>query len=212
MGTRAADKPVTDDVRIKEIKELVPPALINKEYPVTARAATTTFQARQAIHRVLHGADDRLLVCISPAPESARLIRATQRLAVAHSRDWIVDAHSDVTAQIRQQVPQTIHLEIEDWKGQTAQGDNEAELQDSLRQHIEQRKQQALEQAKLGLKDWGLIALGVVLLLMSFGNGIIVFVMGLAALGWAFIKLRKMLASWQSVLIPTKTICTQAQC
>ena len=66
MGTRAADKPVTDDVRIKEIKELVPPALINKEYPVTARAATTTFQARQAIHRVLHGADDRLLVVIGP--------------------------------------------------------------------------------------------------------------------------------------------------
>ena len=66
MGTRATDKPVTDDVRIKEIKELVPPALINKEYPVTARAATTTFQARQAIHRVLHGADDRLLVVIGP--------------------------------------------------------------------------------------------------------------------------------------------------
>ena len=133
----------------------------------------------------------QLLTNAAMHPELSHVTRATQRLAVAHSRDWIVDAHSDVTAQIRQQVPQTIHLEIEDWKGQTAQGDNEAELQDSLRQHIEQRKQQALEQAKLGLKDWGLIALGVVLLLMSFANGIIVFVMGLAALGWAFIGYRQ---------------------
>lgn len=34
-------------------------------------------------------ADDRLLVCISPAPESARLIRATQRLAERIKAPWI---------------------------------------------------------------------------------------------------------------------------
>ena len=61
-----ADKPHTDDLRIREIKELVPPAHINKEYPVSGRAARTTFEARQAIHRILHGADDRLLVVIGP--------------------------------------------------------------------------------------------------------------------------------------------------
>jgi two-component system sensor histidine kinase KdpD len=33
--------------------------------------------------------DDRLLVCISPAPESARLIRATQRLAERIKAPWI---------------------------------------------------------------------------------------------------------------------------
>ena len=45
MGTRAADKPVTDDVRIKEIKELVPPALINKEYPVKPGVALSPLVA-----------------------------------------------------------------------------------------------------------------------------------------------------------------------
>ena len=59
-------KPNTDDVRIKEIKELVPPSHIFREFPVGAGAAQTTFDARQAIHRILHGADDRLLVIVGP--------------------------------------------------------------------------------------------------------------------------------------------------
>lgn len=59
-------KPVTDDVRIVEIKELVPPTHVFREYPVSNRAAQVTFSARQAIHRVLHGADDRLVVVIGP--------------------------------------------------------------------------------------------------------------------------------------------------
>ncbi len=59
-------KPNTDDVRIREIKELVPPAHVFREFPVGDQSAQTTFNARQAIHRILHGADDRLLVVIGP--------------------------------------------------------------------------------------------------------------------------------------------------
>ena len=59
-------RPVTDDVRIREIKELVPPAHVFRETPTSARAARVTYDARQAIHRILHGADDRLLVVIGP--------------------------------------------------------------------------------------------------------------------------------------------------
>jgi len=59
-------KPNTDDLRIREIKELVPPAHVFREYPVSNRAAHTTAAARSAIHRILHGADDRLLVVIGP--------------------------------------------------------------------------------------------------------------------------------------------------
>jgi 3-deoxy-7-phosphoheptulonate synthase len=61
-----SNKPNTDDLRIKEIKELVPPVSIFREFPVGVQAAQTTFNARQAIHRILHGADDRLLVVIGP--------------------------------------------------------------------------------------------------------------------------------------------------
>ena len=56
----------TDDLRIREIKELLPPAHVLREFSLTDNAAKTTFEARQAIHRILHGADDRLLVIIGP--------------------------------------------------------------------------------------------------------------------------------------------------
>lgn len=59
-------KPNTDDLRIKEIKEMMSPAHVFREFPVGVQAAQTTYSARQAIHRILHGADDRLLVVIGP--------------------------------------------------------------------------------------------------------------------------------------------------
>jgi 3-deoxy-7-phosphoheptulonate synthase len=55
-----------DDVRIAEIKELTPPIHVLREFPATPEAARTAFNARQAIHRILHGADDRLVVVIGP--------------------------------------------------------------------------------------------------------------------------------------------------
>src|SRR5207249_10486001 len=58
--------PRTDDLRIKEIKELLAPDQIRRESPITEKAAQTTYDTRQEIHRVLHGADDRLLVIIGP--------------------------------------------------------------------------------------------------------------------------------------------------
>jgi 3-deoxy-7-phosphoheptulonate synthase len=56
----------TDDLRIKEIKELLAPDQIRKEFPLTETAAQITYETRQEIHRILHGADDRLLVIIGP--------------------------------------------------------------------------------------------------------------------------------------------------
>jgi 3-deoxy-7-phosphoheptulonate synthase len=59
-------KLATDDVRIKDISEVAPPAHLLREYPATATAVETTYNTRQAIHRILHGADDRLLVIVGP--------------------------------------------------------------------------------------------------------------------------------------------------
>src|SRR5215813_13363370 len=56
----------TDDLRIQEIKELLPPDTIRSEFPLTERASEVTYETRQEIHRILHGADDRLLVIIGP--------------------------------------------------------------------------------------------------------------------------------------------------
>jgi 3-deoxy-7-phosphoheptulonate synthase len=56
----------TDDLRIKEIKEVLSPEQIRREFPLTEKAATTTYETRGEIHRILHGADDRLLVIVGP--------------------------------------------------------------------------------------------------------------------------------------------------
>jgi 3-deoxy-7-phosphoheptulonate synthase len=56
----------TDDLRIREIKELVPPSHLLREFAITENAARTTYETRQEIHRILHGADDRLLVIMGP--------------------------------------------------------------------------------------------------------------------------------------------------
>ena len=56
----------TDDLRIKEIKELLPPDVIRHEFPLSEKASEIAHTSRQEIHRVLHGADDRLLVVIGP--------------------------------------------------------------------------------------------------------------------------------------------------
>lgn len=83
-------KPATDDVRIREIKEVVPPSRVLTELTASAGATQTILTARRDIHHILHGADDRLLVVIGPcsihdpaaALEYARLLLAErQRLA-----------------------------------------------------------------------------------------------------------------------------------
>lgn len=55
-----------DDVRIKEIKELLPPIAILERFPASEKASATVFNARQSIHHILAKNDDRLLVVIGP--------------------------------------------------------------------------------------------------------------------------------------------------
>lgn len=56
----------TDDVKIKKVKELLPPVAILEKYPATHTASSTTFNARQAIHNILEDEDDRLVVVVGP--------------------------------------------------------------------------------------------------------------------------------------------------
>ena len=56
----------TDDLRIREIKELLPPAKLLGDFPITEKAAQTVYESRQEIHRILHGADDRAVLIAGP--------------------------------------------------------------------------------------------------------------------------------------------------
>ncbi len=56
----------TDDLRIQQINELVSPQQLIKDIGVSEVAAETVSNARQSIHRILTGEDDRLLVVVGP--------------------------------------------------------------------------------------------------------------------------------------------------
>lgn len=65
-----------DDLRIREIKELLPPVALLEKFPATDSAARTVAQARESVHQILQGEDDRLLVVIGPCsihdPQAAK--------------------------------------------------------------------------------------------------------------------------------------------
>jgi 3-deoxy-7-phosphoheptulonate synthase len=56
----------TDDLRIKEIKELNTPEEVMREIPRTLTATQVVTAARNAIHAILNGSDDRLLIIVGP--------------------------------------------------------------------------------------------------------------------------------------------------
>ncbi|EKN3343565.1 3-deoxy-7-phosphoheptulonate synthase AroG [Yersinia enterocolitica] len=55
-----------DDLRIKEIKELLPPVALLEKFPASEKAAEIVAKTRAAIHNILRAQDDRLLVVIGP--------------------------------------------------------------------------------------------------------------------------------------------------
>ncbi|MDC9615295.1 3-deoxy-7-phosphoheptulonate synthase AroG [Xenorhabdus khoisanae] len=55
-----------DDIRIRKITELLPPVALLEKFPATEDSAVTVRKARESIHNILIGEDDRLLVVIGP--------------------------------------------------------------------------------------------------------------------------------------------------
>ncbi len=78
----------TDDVRIMEIKELRPPSELLDSMQASTGATENILATRAAIHRILHSADDRMLVVIGPCSihDYAAGIEYTTRLQAQRQR------------------------------------------------------------------------------------------------------------------------------
>jgi 3-deoxy-7-phosphoheptulonate synthase len=61
-----SQKIITDDVRIIEIKELTPPSVLLDKLEPSKATTDRIVKTRAEIHRILHSANDRLLVVIGP--------------------------------------------------------------------------------------------------------------------------------------------------
>jgi 3-deoxy-7-phosphoheptulonate synthase len=56
----------TDDLRIRDVRPLIPPAILLEEIPLSERASIVVSDARQAISNVIAGTDSRLVVVVGP--------------------------------------------------------------------------------------------------------------------------------------------------
>ena len=74
----------TDDLRIRDIKQVAAPKALQEELPVSDKGAETVYNARREIQRILHGADDRLLVVVGPCSvhDTQAAMEYAQRLCV----------------------------------------------------------------------------------------------------------------------------------
>jgi 3-deoxy-7-phosphoheptulonate synthase len=78
----------TDDLRIRELKELSTPEEVMREIPRTLTATRIVMAARNAIHAILNGADDRLLVIVGPCSihDPVAAVDYAERLAALRER------------------------------------------------------------------------------------------------------------------------------
>ncbi|MFI5307982.1 MAG: 3-deoxy-7-phosphoheptulonate synthase [Polyangiales bacterium] len=85
----------TDDVRIRHLRPLLPPAILMEEIPASPQACATVAEARAAIARVIHGRDERLLLVVGPCSihdpvAGLDYARRLAEAARAHARDLLI--------------------------------------------------------------------------------------------------------------------------
>jgi 3-deoxy-7-phosphoheptulonate synthase len=135
---------MTDDLRIKEIKELVPPANLISELACSETASRAVHDTRVAIHRILHGMDDRLVVVIGPCsihdPKAA--LEYAHRLVAERRRH---SAELEIVMRVYFEKPRT----TVGWKGLI----NDPDLDGSFRinQGLRMARELLLAISELGL-------------------------------------------------------------
>lgn len=140
----------------------------------------------------------QLLTDAAMKPESSHASVSTQKFAIALSRDWIVNAYNDVTAQNRMSIPNEIEINVDSFNGKTTDGQNEQELIQKFNTLIDSEKAAALAQQVLsGFEQFCLIGgavIGALGLLLMFSNaflGLIAIVAGVGMVINHFSKKKK---------------------
>jgi len=102
----------TDDTRIREIRELAPPAHVMREFPCTPDISRTVHDARHAIHNILYGTDDRLVVVVGPCSihDTQAAMEYARRLAPQRER---LGADLEIVMRVYFEKPRT----TVGWKG-----------------------------------------------------------------------------------------------
>jgi 3-deoxy-7-phosphoheptulonate synthase len=78
----------TDDLRIKEVRPLIPPAILLEEIAITEQASNLVFDTRQTITNIVSGQDPRLVLIAGPCSihDTKAALEYGQRLKVLADR------------------------------------------------------------------------------------------------------------------------------
>lgn len=137
-------------------------------------------------------------------PQQFGATRATQRYALSLSREWILNAHHDLVARDRSEVPGEIELACGSWKGKSADGSNESDLSASLNALYAQRIEEAVSAVKLSPGAWIALVggglLGLVLLLAAPLVGLVIAGISGAYFFWQYKNLDKRRADVRELL------------
>jgi 3-deoxy-7-phosphoheptulonate synthase len=78
----------TDDLRIRQVRPLIPPAILHEEIPISERASNVVSASRAAIANALKGQDPRLVVIAGPCSihDTTAALEYGERLARLASR------------------------------------------------------------------------------------------------------------------------------
>ncbi len=128
-----------------------------------------------------------LLTNAAMNPELVHASPATQKLSLAISRDWLIEAYENVTVQNRNEIVGALQFDIEGFKCETDQGDNEEELIDKATAHFERVRDEKISSVKQSPIDYFLLAAAAVVLVLSF-TGSLPIPVGLVAVIFAGIK------------------------
>ena len=102
----------TDDLRIRELRELNTPEAVMREIPRTLTATRVVMAARNAIHGILNGTDDRLLVIVGPCSIHDPVSAVDYATRLAAVRERLAD-RLEIVMRVYFEKPRT----IVGWKG-----------------------------------------------------------------------------------------------
>jgi hypothetical protein len=96
-----------DDTRIKAVRPLITPALLQEWLPTPDAALALVERSRAAISRVLHGQDDRLIVVVGPCSihDHGRGPSSTPRASSRWPIAWRATCSSSCAPTLRSRAP-----------------------------------------------------------------------------------------------------------
>ncbi len=162
-------------------------------------AAQATMNNQQTV-RAEHTDLLTLLTNAAFFPEQAGASLATQKLATALARQWIVEAADSLRLRNDAAMPQRIELTIDGWRGAITATDTQENLVGSLERHVETRTRAKIAEVKFAGAPLAAAVLGGVALLVAVltflasaaGAGVFFLLTAAAAGGYAYYQYQQL--------------------